>query len=89
MRVLYKAYLVCVIIGMFGVIYFDSSGNVISSYLHSIINRFKTCEIHSPLSDEYVYTDNNTWRILWYDIPVYLKKAVTYISKYMGKNVKM
>lgn len=77
MRASYTAFLVCVIVGMSGVIYFDSSRDVISSYLHSIINKFKKCEIHPPLSDEKGYLDNNTWRILWYDIPFYLKKAVT------------
>lgn len=85
MRASYTAFLVCVIVGMFGVIYFDSSRDVISSYLHSIINKFKKCEMHPPLSDEEGYLDNNTWRILWYDIPFYLKKAVTYFEMRVQK----
>lgn len=85
MRASYTAFLVCVIVGMSGVIYFDSSRDVISSYLHSIINKFKKCEMHPPLSDEEGYLDNNTWRILWYDIPFYLKKAVTYFEMRVQK----
>lgn len=85
MRASYTAFLVCVIVGMFGVIYFDSSRDGISSYLHSIINKSKKCEMHPPLSDEEGYLDNNTWRILWYDIPFYLKKAVTYFEMRVQK----
>lgn len=85
MRASYTAFLVCVIVGMSGVIYFDSSRDGISSYLHSIINKSKKCEMHPPLSDEEGYLDNNTWRILWYDIPFYLKKAVTYFEMRVQK----
>lgn len=41
--------------------------------------------MHPPLSDEEGYLDNNTWRILWYDIPFYLKKAVTYFEMRVQK----
>lgn len=82
MRVLYKVYLVCVIIGMFGVIYFDLFGNVIFFYFYLIINRFKICEIYLLFFDEYGYIDNNIWRILWYDILVYFKKVVIYFEIY-------